>query len=263
MNVSKAEEMYNNYIRDYGMHASKTVNYNMKNFFLHNFYNNILIRAQCEWCTDVRTKEQWLMCGYKLKEDARTIWIVDSIESNKYKDATTGNDEDTSLMSIEELNAAIQIGLLVKSTSKKIYKCIRAYDISDTVQGRCRIVTFNEIRQSIMNNYDIEIRIVGSKEEAGAYDVTTDAIYAIGKIASIVSSCESEANSKLVEYAVNSIIYNEGYINITDINDAIMVHDIVRKIVSIYCRNISVVPVSKIERSKDIIRMARAYSICN
>lgn len=95
--------------------------------------NRILIEIQCPNAFDVRTSEEWIIDNRNIKTKSKGINIVLPMYSYKYIDAENGKEININDLTLDELNAAIQHGVVHKEELLETTCIQQLYDIRQTV----------------------------------------------------------------------------------------------------------------------------------
>lgn len=120
--------------------------------FNYDSLNRILIDMQNCDVSELRSPEDWLIHGRKVKSDARAINLILPNYKSKYVDPVTSETVDVSDLSSVELQNALGMSIVVKRDDIQELFVVQLYDIEDTI-----MVDYNEqyigmiIQHSIRN----------------------------------------------------------------------------------------------------------------
>lgn len=95
--------------------------------------NRILIEIQYPNAFDVRTAEEWIIDNRNIKSKSNGINIILPMYSYSYIDAENGNEININDLTLDELNAAIQHGVVHKKENLETTCVQQLYDIRQTV----------------------------------------------------------------------------------------------------------------------------------
>ena len=196
----------------------------------YSFLNRLIIYTQNNNRSDIREASAWVRLGRKVSEKALPIYVVDENTEFKYIDSES-KEINLSDINLEELEAAIKLGVVKKVLDDTELKLIKVYDISDTFEAsRCVQVNYPKfsvdtlykyIQNSGLNpsvgvdskgisesKYDISNNTLLISKDIGykAVGICIDIVFTIceRKINSIIGNCEisKELIKKYIKYSV-------------------------------------------------------------
>lgn len=95
--------------------------------------NRILIQLQYEVAFDLRSYEEWEVCGRQVVSGSNPIWVISPQYEYKYVYGEDENREaDVSDLNIMEKNKALELNIIKRKSSLKDIKTIAVYDIRQT-----------------------------------------------------------------------------------------------------------------------------------
>lgn len=96
--------------------------------------NRILIEIQCPGAYDVRTADEWVIDNRSVKNGSIGISILLPLYSYKYIDVETGNEINSDDLTLDEINAALNYGVIRKEETLETTYVVEMYDIRQTAR---------------------------------------------------------------------------------------------------------------------------------
>lgn len=164
---------------------------NMKNGLIRfDSINRIMISLQTEKAFDIKTADEWTLCGKNLVKGAKPIYILLPVYKNEYFDKLTEIPINKIDLNNEELQEAIRLGIVEQKNGIAEMKLGKMFDISDTLpMSASGIDKYNMVKPelSLFELFSMFRNITGYKiERAGTpeeerMDTEEMAIYLWGK----------------------------------------------------------------------------------
>lgn len=222
---------------------------------------------------DVRTAEEWYCIGRKVRNKERTIPIVNNIKNTVYIDKATGKKVTYNELSYEEINMALNLGLLEKDEKECYIEVLNGYSYDNTEEimynryEKYQYIGFNEMKSILENIYAIKFTTMQG-EESNIYISTSEPIRAIEIMAEETAKVAGIKDVVNFVYAFRSLcgaVGGDVNTNTTPekIND---IYEVIGKIVNkssnkeqpLYCIQADR---DRIERAKKMIKVLEANSI--
>ena len=131
----------------------------LKNNYEFGIDNQLLIYLQDKRATHIHSQIAWESLGYKLKDNAKVIYVLDKIYRVRYYDSN-GYEVDISDISHDEIDKAIRLGIYKKQKIHIGNRLKSMFDISDVEINQKSIDTYRRYKEIFDNQWKIDINLL-------------------------------------------------------------------------------------------------------
>lgn len=150
------------------------------NLFKYDLANRVAILMQNDKAYDLRTYDEWISLGRKVRKKQKPIFIMIPNQKFQYIDTENGEVISNKDLTVDEFNKALEYKLIERVETTDTFLCKSVYDIKQTkANGNRKYIIPKPILTSA-NILDAFIQITGAKIElcdTNYYSLSDNVIY--------------------------------------------------------------------------------------